>query len=82
MVLIAVAVFIILTLSFFCSTAEASFLSVSRVRIHALAEHDPSARLVERMKDTIDRPIAASLVLNTVANTAGAALVGREWERV
>lgn len=82
MVLIAVAVFIILTLSFFCSTSEASLLSVSRVRIHALAEHDPSARLVERMKDTIDRPIAAILVLNTVANSAGAALVGREWERV
>lgn len=80
MALIAISVLVILVTTFFCSTSEAALLSVSRVRIHALAEHDSGARLVERMKDSVDRPIAVILILNTIATSAGATLVGRQWE--
>jgi CBS domain containing-hemolysin-like protein len=73
---------LVLVTSFFCSLSEASLLSVSRVRVHQLAESSRAAQLVERMKEHLDRPIAAILILNTVANTGGAALAGREYERI
>ena len=81
-VLLALSVFLVLITSFFCSLSEASLLSVSRVRVHKLAESSRTAQLVERMKEHLDRPIAAILILNTVANTGGAALAGREYERI
>lgn len=81
-VLLALSVLLVLVTSFFCSLSEASLLSVSRVRIHQLADSSRAAQTVERMKAKLDRPIAAILILNTVANTGGAALAGREYERI
>ncbi|MCA9550240.1 MAG: HlyC/CorC family transporter [Myxococcales bacterium] len=80
--LLALAIIIVLVTSFFCSISEASLLSSSRVRAMTLAEENPSARLLSRMKESLDRPIAAILIVNTIANTGGAALAGREYERV
>lgn len=80
--LLTLSILLVLLTSFFCSLSEASLLSVSRVRIHKLAESSGTAKLVERMKAHLDRPIAAILILNTVANTGGAALAGREYERL
>lgn len=80
--LLALSILVVLVTSFFCSLSEASLLSVSRARIHALSEKSKTARLIGRMKETVDRPIAAILILNTVANTGGAALAGREYERL
>lgn len=80
--LLALSILVVLVTSFFCSLSEASLLSVSRARVHALADKSKSARLIERMKATVDRPIAAILILNTVANTGGAAMAGREYERL
>lgn len=79
--LLTLSILVVLVTSFLCSLSEASLLSVSRVRLHALGEKSASARLVSRMKETMDRPIAAILILNTVANTGGAAIAGREYER-
>lgn len=79
--LLAVAIFVVLVTSFFCSLSEASFLSSSRVRLHRLAAENRAARLIARLKEHPDRPIAAILILNTVANTGGAALAGREYQR-
>ena len=79
--LLVVAIVVVLVTSFFCSLSEASFLSSSRVRLHRLAAENRSAGLVVRLKEHPDRPIAAILILNTVANTAGAALAGREYQR-
>lgn len=79
--LLALSVLLVLVTSFFCSLSEASLLSSSRARIHTLAETSRSAKLVERMKDNLDRPIAAILILNTLANTGGAAIAGREYQR-
>lgn len=75
------SVVLILAASFFCSLSEASLLSSSRARMHQLAETLPAAKLVERLKGKLDRPIAAILILNTLANTGGAAIAGREYER-
>lgn len=80
--LLALSLLIVLVTSFFCSLSEASLLSVSRVRIETLAKKSKAALVVSRMKATIDRPIAAILILNTIANTGGAAIAGREYERL
>ena len=80
--LLALSLLLVLVTSFFCSLSEASLLSVSRVRIHKRAESSRTAQIVARMKERLDRPIAAILILNTVANTGGAALAGREYERM
>lgn len=79
--LLALSILLVLVTSFFCSLSEASLLSVSRARIEALSDQSKAARVVSRMKDTLDRPIAAILILNTVANTGGAAVAGREYQR-
>ncbi|NJK89617.1 MAG: DUF21 domain-containing protein [Myxococcales bacterium] len=79
--LLLVSVLIVLVTSFFCSLSEASLLSSSRAHIHTLAEKSGAAKLVERLKDNLDRPIAAILIVNTLANTGGAAIAGREYQR-
>lgn len=80
--LLVLSLLIVLVTSFFCSLSEASLLSVSRVAIHKRVESSRTAQIVARMKEHVDRPIAAILILNTVANTGGAALAGREYERI
>lgn len=80
--LLILSIVVVLATSFFCSISEASLLSSSRVRALTLADENPAARLLSRMKQSLDRPIAAILILNTIANTGGAALAGREYERV
>jgi CBS domain containing-hemolysin-like protein len=68
-----------LGVSFLCSMLEASLLTISRARIRLLIEQDRrSGHMLLRMKDGIDRPLAAILTLNTVAHTMGAAGVGAQ----
>ncbi len=77
MLLFVVAVAFALIVSFVCSLAEATLLSVSPARVEALASQGRRAGLIlRRFKAQPDVPIAAILVLNTVANTAGAAVAG------
>ncbi len=65
--------------SFVCSLTESGLLSLSRSRVAALAKAGrPSGRMLVRMKDNIERPLAAILTLNTVAHTVGAAGVGAQ----
>jgi CBS domain containing-hemolysin-like protein len=65
--------------SFLCSLLEASLLSVPRGHVEVLAESGHRmGKLLKRMKDDIDRPLAAILTLNTIAHTVGAAGVGAE----
>ena len=77
--LLALSVLLVLVTSFFCSLSEASLLSVSPLRLHTLASKNPAAAVVLRMKEAMSRPLAAVLILNTVANTGGAAIAGREY---
>lgn len=80
--LLFVAIAMVLATSFFCSLSEAALLSVSRVRLETLSKHNRAAAVVLKLKEKVDHPIASILFLNTVANTGGAALAGREYQRM
>ena len=68
-----------LGISFLCSILEAGLLSITPSYLAQLEQDRPKvgARL-RALKSHIDRPLAAILSLNTIANTAGAAGVGAE----
>ena len=67
-----------LLLSFLCSLAEATLLSITPSYLADLADKDPKkATVLKSLKiDNIDRSLAAILTLNTVAHTVGAILSG------
>ena len=65
--------------SFLCSIAEAVVLSVTPSHIASLRGKSPrQAKLLQKLKDNIDRPLAAILSINTIAHTVGATGVGAE----
>ncbi|CAN5814676.1 CNNM domain-containing protein [soil metagenome] len=66
-----------LAISFLCSVLEAVLLSLTHSYVGVLEERGERAgRLLARMREHIDEPIAAILTLNTVAHTASAAVGG------
>lgn len=72
-----VAVAVAVGVSFFCSLAEAALYSVPWSRIEQLRKQGKnSGSILYSLRQNIDRPITAILTLNTVANTAGAAVAG------
>jgi putative hemolysin len=82
MLLFLLAVSAALAVSFFCSLAEGALLSVRATRVEALARTgNPSAILLRRYKAQPDRPIAAILVLNTIAHTGGATIATDQFVR-
>ncbi len=75
MLLFVLAVAFSLLFSFVCSLAEATLLSVGAARVEALARTGSRVgQILKRYKREPDRPISAVLVLNTIANSGGAAL--------
>ncbi|MFY9345495.1 MAG: hemolysin family protein [Planctomycetota bacterium] len=75
MLLFVAVVALSLLFSFVCSLAEATLLSVGHAKIEALAQAGSRAGiLLRRFRLEPDRPIAAILILNTVANSGGAAI--------
>ncbi len=70
-----------LIFSFLCSVSEAVLLSMGHAQIQALGE-SRSGRILRRFKRQIDVPIAAILVLNTVAHTIGSAVAGATYAEV
>ncbi len=68
-----------LGVSFLCSLMEAAILSISHGYIETLRKKKRrSGEILKHLKERIDRPLAAILTLNTVANTVGAAGVGAQ----
>ena len=79
MLLLVIYVLIALGFSFLCSIAEAVILSVTRPYISLLErEGHRSGRVLRRLKEDINAPLAAILTLNTVAHTVGAAGAGAQ----
>ena len=69
--------------SFVCSVLESVLLSVTMPFISVLEKEKPKAgTLLKQHKQNINKSIASILILNTVANTVGAAAVGAQAERV
>lgn len=65
--------------SFFCSIAEAVLLSVRPSYVAVLEnEGKASAKTLKKLRDNLDRPLAAILTANTIAHTVGAAGVGAQ----
>jgi len=72
-----IAIVFTLGVSAFCSLLEAFILSISHAEIEGLKKIYPKlGKMLERFKDGIDETSSAILTLNTIANTAGATVVG------
>lgn len=79
MELLLLFLFIALGVSFLCSILESVLLSVTPGFVGAYEKSSPkTGRLLRRLKDDVDRPLAAVLSLNTMAHTIGAAGVGAQ----
>ena len=69
--------------SFLCSLLEAVLLSLTPSFITAMRESHPrTGALLDELKASVDRPLAAILSLNTIAHTVGAAGVGAQAQAV
>ncbi len=68
-------------ISFICSILESVLLSVNMAYISVLEKERPAAgALLKSHKIGINKSIASILILNTIANTLGAAAVGAQAE--
>jgi len=77
MVELIVAVTLAILISAGCSLMEAVLYSVPMRHVEAASQAGkPGAGIFKSLKENIEKPIAAILSLNTVANTAGAAVAG------
>ena len=83
--------FLALGVSFLCSLLESIILSVTHSHAAVIAKTGSrTGRLLEDMKENINKPLAAILTVNTIANVVGAAgvgaqtmkLFGNEWVAV
>ena len=65
--------------SFLCSILESVLLSVNMSYVSVLeSEHPNVGKLLKSHKENINKSIASILILNTIANTLGAAAVGAQ----
>jgi len=65
--------------SFICSISEAVLLSIQPSYVLSMEKKGKAkAKLIRKLKDNPDRPLAAILTANTIAHTVGAAGVGAQ----
>ncbi|NDV61896.1 HlyC/CorC family transporter [Puniceicoccales bacterium CK1056] len=80
---LVIAILLTLGVSAICSLLEAFILSTTMAEIEGLKKSHPKAgQLLEMYKVGIDETSSAILTLNTIANTAGATIVGALAARV
>lgn len=79
MTLFIITIIATIGLSFMCSMMEATLLT-SPISYLTMKEEegDKAAAKLKKYKTNIDRPLASILVLNTIANTMGAAIIGAQ----
>lgn len=79
MTLLVLYVSLAIGVSFLCSILEAVLLSITPAYVATIQLAQPKvAGTLQRLKDDIDRPLAAILSLNTIAHTVGAAGAGAQ----
>ena len=76
MTTLIIAVLIVLISSAICSGAEAALFSVSMIKVNKLAEESSAGKSLLKIKNNMDRPIAAIVVLNNIANIIGSVVIG------
>ncbi|MBW2624271.1 MAG: DUF21 domain-containing protein, partial [Deltaproteobacteria bacterium] len=70
---------LVLVVSFFCSLLEATILSITHSHVVLMEKRGlRSGQILQTLKSEIDRPLAAILTLNTVANAMGSAGIGAQ----
>ena len=83
MIELVLTVVLLITISGLCSLFEAALYSVPASHLETLdAAGSRPARALKRLREDVDEPITAILSLNTIANTAGAAIAGALAARV
>lgn len=83
MLTLILAVAAAVLVSFACSLAEAALYAIPWSSIERLRRSGSRAgRLLHVLRSEVDKPIAAVLTLNTVANTAGSAVAGAAFMTV
>lgn len=83
MTIFIAAVSTALVFSFICSISESVLLSISHGQVESLARRGRKAgRLLRDFKRNIDVPIAAILIVNTIAHTVGASVAGATYQNV
>ncbi|KYG61472.1 Mg2+ and Co2+ transporter [Bdellovibrio bacteriovorus] len=76
MTIISILFFLTIGISFLCSLLEAVLLSSTSAYIGVLVkENKRSGKLLEHLKENLDRPISAILTLNTFSHTLGSAAI-------
>lgn len=81
MLVFAAAVSLALVVSFLCSIFESVLLSIGHAQVEVLARKRKRAgKYLKAFKANIDIPIAAILIVNTIAHTVGAAVAGATYE--
>lgn len=79
MVLLVFYLLLALIVSFLCSILEAVILSVTPSYIESLRQKgNKLGDNLKKLKENVDKPLAAILTLNTIAHTIGAAGVGAQ----
>lgn len=79
MLLLLLIVVVSISISFICSILEAVLLSLTPSFIsQQKVDHPLLYPKLKKLRDKIDRPLAAILTLNTIAHTVGAAGVGAQ----
>ncbi len=70
-------------ISFLCSVLESVLLSINMSYVAVLEKESPSVGAILRnQKENINKSIASVLILNTIANTLGAAAVGAQASKI
>lgn len=83
MLIFVTAVTVALVVSFLCSIFESVLLSIRPAQVEALASVGKrSGRILKDFKERIDVPIAAILIVNTIAHTIGATVAGASYVEV
>lgn len=81
MTLFILACATVVAVSFLCSLLEATLLTLDDIHLETKRrEGHRYAAIWQNMKRRIDRPIAAILILNTVAHTGGATVAGGAFD--
>jgi len=79
MTLFALSICIVLVVSSLCSLTEAGFLAIRAPYVRELEDGGSRAgATLAEFKRNMERPIAAILIINTAAHTAGAAVAGAQ----
>ena len=70
-------------ISFICSVLESVLLSINMSYVAVLEKERPTVgKLLRLHKENINKSIASILILNTIANTLGAAAVGAQASKI